>query len=698
MLRLQLSINKQSHMSLFNIQSASARMKMICFFTLALYTASSFAQQQSKWTLATQDTRVVLTLDKLNRLSVAELSSLSNKWNWTKKPSVFPLLQKVRIDSVDQKIKWIFQKAAVTKDKGTKVTLTFASAKPNLELRSVWEAKSGPGPIRHTVYLKNRSGKTITIYNQESMDIHVGAPEGITKAVYVNDDAAAPDSIGVYHAPLVNGYSRSLTVSEGRNDWIPIIIVHSDKNAGMYMGWEWSIGRLRVSKDSDTSGIALAAGNGDEFRTDVYAGETFEVPTAFIGAYNGDVDECGNSLRKYLFNHSMPDRITKDSTFPKTEWNAFAATGKKQGGWDPEEKNYYPLIDDMQALGFEEVVLDILWWESYGKPGHIIGDRKDWPRGIPAAAKYARDRGIRFGLYENQPEYMTNCCGKTARYNEISYLLTDLHADFYRSDGTAGNVMSGTFGKDHRAHYKEDVGYWSAKGFYEVIDSLYRAFPGFSWEDCDNGGALKDYGSLKRAATIQNQDRYYPIDARRSFYDASFVLHPMQLACLTGSWEAWQAEGSVYEFRCSSMGATYWHPDGPQGGNGGPVWTPEHRAAIAKAVVTYKTKLRPLIRHANLYHIFPRPDNIHWDGIQYYDPARKTGVAYIFKPADTLENKQAVILKGLVATESYKLTFEDGTNPSVTMKGSELMTRGIDIKLEGKLASELMFIDRAENL
>jgi len=66
----------------------------------------------------------------------------------------------------------------------------------------------------------------------------------------------------------------------------------------------------------------------------------------------------------------------------------FAATGKGQGSWDPTEKKYYPFIDDIAPLGVEEVVIDIGWWSSYGKPkpGHIVTDAVDWPSGMAAAA------------------------------------------------------------------------------------------------------------------------------------------------------------------------------------------------------------------------------------------------------------------------------------------------------------------------
>ena len=213
---------------------------------------------------------------------------------------------------------------------------------------------------------------------------------------------------------------------------------------------------------------------------------------------------------------------------------------------------------------------------------------------MAAAAKYAHDRGLRFGLYDNEPPVFTSESGKQQRISDIEFLLKDLHADFYRSDATAGPVIQGAFGKGHKAHYPEDVLYWATKGFYEVLDTLYARNPTFLWEDCSGGGTIKDFGASRRAAKIQNQDRYYPIDARQSFYDASFVFPPMQLAALVGSWADWQATGSVYEFRSASLGAAYWHPDAPNGGNGGPVWSAQQKAQIKRAVATYKEKLRPL--------------------------------------------------------------------------------------------------------
>ena len=165
---------------------------------------------------------------------------------------------------------------------------------------------------------------------------------------------------------------------------------------------------------------------------------------------------------------------------------------------------------------------------------------------------------------------------------------------------------------------------------------------------------------MKRAIRIQDQDVYRPIDARRAFWDSSYALHPMQISTLSGSWSDWQASGSVYEFRSASLGAPYWHPDAPNGGNGGPKWSDSQKLQIKQAVDTYKTKIRPLVRTANLYHILPRPDDKVWDGIEYFDPVSKKGAISIFRPGNP-ESRQVVRLKGLDAKANYWLWCEDGS-------------------------------------
>jgi hypothetical protein len=56
------------------------------------------------------------------------------------------------------------------------------------------------------------------------------------------------------------------------------------------------------------------------------------------------------------------------------------------------------------------------------------------------------------------------------------------------------------------------------------------------------------------------------------------------------------------------MGAPEWFLDAPNGGNGTEPWTQKEKGTLKTCVDTYKTRIRPLQREADLYHIFPRPD------------------------------------------------------------------------------------------
>jgi hypothetical protein len=121
-------------------------------------------------------------------------------------------------------------------------------------------------------------------------------------------------------------------------------------------------------------------------------------------------------------------------------------------------------------------------------------------------------------------------------------------------------------------------------------------------------------------------------------------------------------------------------------------WTAQQHAVARKAIALYKARLRPLIRDAELFHIAPRPDGVHWDGMEYWDPARGQGVIFAFQGSNTTEPEHRFALSGLNTRTSYHLHFEDGTSPDTTTSGQQLMTSGLQVLLRDSLSSELIFI------
>jgi alpha-galactosidase len=124
-------------------------------------------------------------------------------------------------------------------------------------------------------------------------------------------------------------------------------------------------------------------------------------------------------------------------------------------------------------------------------------------------------------------------------------------------------------------------------------------------------------------------------------------------------------------------------------------WSPEQHEEAKKEIVLYKRELRALIRDASLYHVSPRPDGVHWDGIEYWDSTRHRGVLYAFRGTAEADKSHSFSLQGLQPSRSYQLKFYDHSAPDRTVRGRELMTPGLKMTLPLPNSSELIFIDQA---
>jgi alpha-galactosidase len=122
-------------------------------------------------------------------------------------------------------------------------------------------------------------------------------------------------------------------------------------------------------------------------------------------------------------------------------------------------------------------------------------------------------------------------------------------------------------------------------------------------------------------------------------------------------------------------------------------WSSEQHAVAKEEFQLYKDRLRPLIRDANLYHVSQRPDGVNWDGIEYFDPARGTGVLYAFRGSTPHESKHMFKLEGLNPRQDYRLTFHDHSAGDRTLSGKELMEKGILLQLVSPNSSEIVFLD-----
>jgi len=637
------------------------------------------------WTLATDDTRLTLGATADGELALSELLCPAADWNWISNPVPFGLWPVADVGGQRQTLRWRLADAVLADNQddeaggGQELTLRFVSSEPPLEAVSQWRARPGPGPIQHRLVIRNDSTQPVTLGEQPTFDLDL---TGAVAMWNFHSDGGTPDPVGVYRHSLAAAQpgSRYSVRTAPTGEFIPYIVLEADGPHGLYLGLEWSFCRIEaVTLAGDASpALRVRAGNRSDLRVELAPGETCELRPGFLGAYCGDLDDAGNRLRRWLLRYRVPDILRQDPSYPKVQWNAFGATGKTPGGWDPVESKYYPLIDDIAPLGFEEVMIDVGWWAG-GEPD---SDPADWPSGMKRAADYAHAQGLRFGLYWTDNLDMADPEQRRRRAERITRLFREYHADMWRSDSTHGEVVGASFA--------------ATRGFYELVDTLAEKIPGFQWENCSGGGRIKDYGAMSRAVKIFNSDTYSALHVRQAFYDSSYAFHPIQLEGHLGSTDGRYrprgVAGMKYAFRSTSLGAPEWFLDAPNGGNGSEPWTQEERDVVKDCVAAYKARLRPLIRSADLYHILPRPDGRHWDGIQYYDPAVGKGVTYLFKPAAE-PSTETIRFKGLDARAQYRVTFEDGSHPPTVRSAAELMDQGLAVTLPSEERSELVFFE-----
>jgi alpha-galactosidase len=326
-------------------------------------------------------------------------------------------------------------------------------------------------------------------------------------------------------------------------------------------------------------------------------------------------------------------------------------------------------------------MIDVGWWKGATQAPEPETDPVDWPSGMAKAAEYAHQAGMRFGLYWNKGEDMASREGRNRRMTHLKRLFHEYHADMWRSDSTAGPVIGSS--------------YAATKGFYAMLEQLGREIPNFQPENCCSGGRIKDFGAMKYAVKVFLTDTYEELHVRQAFYDSSYAFAPAQLmGCLGSTANQYRPKGVAgmrFAFRTMSLGAPEWFIDAPNGGNGTAPWTDEERAVVKTAVATYKARIRPRVRNADLYHLLPRPDGKNWDGLQYYDPATKKGVVYLFKPSP-VSDTITIRLRGVEPTTRYRVSFEDGSHPEAEKTGAELV-HGLDVTLRGVPVSELIFLE-----
>jgi hypothetical protein len=650
------------------------------------------------------------------------------------------------VQGVARSLLWHLDRAASRTTRG-EVRLVYVSVSPQLRFTWLWHVRAQFGPIEHTVLIENLGSEEIWLPLQPSFrfDWRVN-PRSPLERFWVEKGADTPSTQGTHLEALQerdfwqgssSTYARPLP-GEPR-EMIPYLLVGEPGGArrGWYLGIEFS-GRTQITLQREGSSVRGEAGLNPlpgPYRTRLPPGGTFVTPPVFIGAFSGGPDGAGNRLRRWVRTVLNNPHTIGDPSYPLLVSNSWGS------GMSVNEDLAQRMIVDAEQLGLELFHLDAGWFRAVGD---WRADPAKFPHGIASVAGFAHAHGLRFGLWidwaqagtSHEPgalsiddpvvrgwlvadppadwEHREPFKGITIdlgvpaaavwAQSELERLVHDYQLDMLEQDGYL--VAQGSSRTGHPAAPPDpstlrvyadsgyvwaggsnstDVSYHATRAYYSIYEQLRSSHPQLLLEVCNDGGRMVDFGSAARVDYFSITDTYDPLSNRRAFYDASYVLPPAMLESYVAAWPAPSIGNFRYMLRSGMLGWFSLMLDTSR-------WSPRERAEARAQFALYKSALRPLIRTADVYHVSPRPDGVHWDGIEYYSAALGRGVLYAFRGSAPDEPVHRFRLSGLAPHSRYALRFQDARAAQTrTQSGEELMRQGVSVALPSPLTSELVF-------
>ena len=441
-------------------------------------------------------------------------------------------------------------------------------------------------------------------------------------------------------------------------------------------------------------------------------GEELKLPPVHFGYTYKDFDGAVQALHEYQRKYILARSPLGYEPSYCAHWG--------YEGWDMHPERLKIHIDRVAEMGFEMFLVDAGW---YGEPGsdwfRTVGDWQDErvPGGLKEVVDYTHSKGMLFGLWiepeavgpdskirQEHPEWLLQRYGhgvercldlsKPEVEAWVEYHIMDVieryGIDLIRIDANNSYVYEGGF--HEQSGYNENSHWKNVEAIHRIFDHVREKYPHLLYENCASGGGRTDLGMMSRFSRTQYTDWYKLPRVLRTFNGLSICLPPETLLSMVGPAMSCQRYGNIdTQMQMLIQGSVYINPfafdDEPM--------NPVLAKRTKEYMDLYKNFVRPIQSECKMYHhtpVVPGFQGRGWIVNEYVSKDGSKAYANLFRLPNTELDTWVFKARGLDRGKNYKVTYVDG-GYSYCVSGYEIAERGISIRLDGALTSQMLLFE-----
>jgi alpha-galactosidase len=574
--------------------------------------------------------------------------------------------------------------------------IVLQDATKSVSIRVEFSLYEGEPVLRHRVFVTNQLLRTVYARVADMMPYSFAADEASTLRLWRVTQWAVmpqPEDFQASQATLNHSGAAVSLLTGAHGTYCGWMALRDQDDRGLFAGWEFDGQAQATARHYASEGYLQLAANVSDLFHPVAPGETFQVPAAFLGVFQGDWDEAGFRTQAFV-EHALA--TPRPVGFPYVGFDSYGY------GEQIDEEILKRNADVAAAIGVELFIVDLGWARSIGD---WRADPAKFPGSLRAVSDYVHSLGMKFALHfalaeaaaeapvlQENPDWtssetynyfgalslcLSNRPTRDWLIQQALAMIDDYNVDWILQDG---EHMVKQCTKTTHTHDSRDSNYAnSVEGLNYVVSEIRRQRPSVMWENCENGGNMMTFNMVQSYVTSITNDASGALGSRQAVYGATYPFSPRFA-------ERYMPEqpSSTYLTRSYMFGGP-WHLMSRLA-----ELSSDDRALVTREISTYK-QIRSRIEAGRVYHVTTTPGQGKFDALQSYNTTTDSAIAIVTR--ESAKAKSTVIkLSGFVATRSYLVRFQD--DPRVlTMTGEQLNQDGVLVKLPEMQSAEIVYVD-----